>query len=68
MVHSALDSIDNALKTKKDYYLGQIKTDDILLYAYVNAVRKQCSIPEVRMILVLGSKKEIDKSQEKAIK
>ena len=39
VVHSALDSIDNALKVRKEFYLGQIKTDDILLYAYVNAVR-----------------------------
>lgn len=39
LVHAALDNIDLALRTKKDYFLGQVKSDDLTLYAFVNAVR-----------------------------
>jgi hypothetical protein len=39
LVHAALDNIDLAIRTKKDYFLGQVKSDDLTLYAYVNAVR-----------------------------
>jgi hypothetical protein len=39
LVHSSLDSIDLLLKNKKDFFLGQVKTDDITLFAYINAVR-----------------------------
>jgi len=28
------------MKNKKDFFLGQIKSDDIIIYAYVNAVSK----------------------------
>lgn len=43
LIHSSLDTIDMMTKSKKDYFLGQLKTDDVVLYGYVNAVR----IPEV---------------------
>jgi hypothetical protein len=39
LVHAALDNIDLAIRTKKDYFLGQVKSDDLTLYAFVNAVR-----------------------------
>jgi hypothetical protein len=39
LIHAALDNIDMLLKSKRDYFLGQIKSDDIILYAYVNSVR-----------------------------
>ncbi len=28
------------VKSKRDYYLGQVKNDDLTLFAYVNAIRK----------------------------
>lgn len=43
LVHAALDNIDLALRTKKDYFLGQVKSDDLTLYSYVNAVRTLAS-------------------------
>lgn len=43
LVHSSLDNIDMILKNKRDYFLGQIKTDDILHYAFVNAARTSSS-------------------------
>lgn len=43
LVHAALDNIDLALRTKKDYFLGQVKSDDLTLYSYVNAVRTRPS-------------------------
>jgi hypothetical protein len=39
LVHAALDNIDLAIKAKRDYFLGQVKSDDLILYAFVNAVR-----------------------------
>jgi hypothetical protein len=39
LVHAALDNIDLAVRSKKDYFLGQVKSDDLALYAFVNAVR-----------------------------
>ena len=39
LIHSSLDTIDMMVRSKKDYYLGQIKSDDTVLYAYVNPVR-----------------------------
>jgi hypothetical protein len=39
LIHSALDSIDMMVKSKRDYYLGQVKNDDLTIYAYVNAIR-----------------------------
>ena len=39
LVHAALDNIDLALRSKRDYFLGQIRSDDLTLYSYVNAVR-----------------------------
>lgn len=39
LVHAALDNIDLAIRSKKEYFLGQVKSDDLTLYAYVNAVR-----------------------------
>ena len=40
LIHAALDSIDMIVKNKKEFFLGQVKSDDIVLYAYVNAIRK----------------------------
>lgn len=39
LIHSSLDNVDLILKSKKDYFLGPIKSDDLSLYAYVNSVR-----------------------------
>jgi hypothetical protein len=39
LVHAALDNIDLAIKGRRDYFLGQVKSDDLTLYAFVNAVR-----------------------------
>ena len=39
-----------------------------MLYAYVNAIRILNATLELRFLLVLGQKKEIDKSLEKNIK
>lgn len=39
LVHAALDNIDLALRSRRDYFLGQVKSDDLTLYSYVNAVR-----------------------------
>lgn len=39
LVHAALDNVDLAVKGRRDYYLGQIKSDDLTLYAFVNSVR-----------------------------
>lgn len=39
LVHAALDNIDLTLRAKRDYFLGQIRSDDLTLYSYVNAVR-----------------------------
>lgn len=41
LVHAALDNIDLAIKSRRDYFLGQVKSDDLTLYSYVNAVRKR---------------------------
>lgn len=38
LVHAALDSVDQMMLARKDYYLGQVKTDDLAIYAYVNSV------------------------------
>ncbi len=62
LVHAALDNIDLAIKSRRDYFLGQVKSDDLTLYSYVNAVRNQATIPEIKFILMLGQKKEIDKA------
>lgn len=62
LVHAALDNIDLAIKSRRDYFLGQVKSDDLTLYSYVNAVRNQAIIPEIKFILMLGQKKEIDKA------
>ena len=68
LVHAALDNIDLAIKSKRDYFLGQVKSDDLTLYSYVNAVRKHFIIQEIKFILMLGQKKEIDKALERYIK
>ncbi len=39
LIHSSLDTIDMMLRSKKDYFLGQLKSDDVVLYAFVNAIR-----------------------------
>lgn len=39
LIHSSLDTIDLMLRSKKDYFLGQLKSDDVVLYAFVNAIR-----------------------------
>lgn len=62
LIHSALDNIDIILKSKRDFFLGQIKNDDIVLYAYVNSIRNYSSKLELRLLLILGSKKEIERS------
>lgn len=61
LVHAALDNIDLAVRNRKDYFLGQVKSDDLTLYAFVNAV-------QIKFILMLGQKKEIDKGLERYIK
>lgn len=68
LVHAALDNIDLAIKSRRDYFLGQVKSDDLTLYSYVNAVRILFNIQEIKFILMLGQKKEIDKALEKYIK
>lgn len=40
LVHASLDSVDFLMKSKKDYFLGLIKVDDQLVYAYINSVSK----------------------------
>ena len=40
LIHAALDNIELSVKQKRDYFLGQVKSDDLVLYAFVNSVRK----------------------------
>lgn len=44
LIHSALDTIEMNLKSRKDYFMGQVKSDDVILYAYVNSIRTQTII------------------------
>lgn len=63
LVHSALDTVEYALTKKRDYYLGQLKNDDLSIFAFVNP-------NQLRLLLVLNlqSKKEIDKKTDSQIR
>lgn len=49
LVHAALDNIDLAVRSKRDYFLGQVKSDDLTLYAYVNSVRTHLNIQKLSL-------------------
>ena len=38
IIHSALDNIEIVAKSKKDFYLGLQKIDDMPIFAYVNSI------------------------------
>jgi hypothetical protein len=38
LIHSALDNIDLLAKSKKDYFLGFIKVDEMPIFAYLNCL------------------------------
>ena len=42
LIHASLDTVDLIIKNKRDYFLGQIKSDDTVLYAYVNSISIYC--------------------------
>lgn len=63
LVHSALDTVEYALTKKKDYYLGQLKNDELSIFAFINP-------NQLKLLLVLNlqNKKEIDKKTDSQIR
>ncbi len=63
LVHSALDTVQYALTKRRDYYIGQLKNDEMAIFAFVNP-------NQLRLLLVLNlqNKKEIDKKTDTQIR
>lgn len=61
MIHSSLDSLDNLVRAKRQFYLGLIKADELPIFGYINATG-------LKILLVFVVRREFDKKADIAIK
>lgn len=54
IVHSALDSLTYTLKQKRDFYIGQLKSEDSPIFCFVNGMG-------LKMILIWPHRREFDR-------
>lgn len=54
MIHASLDTIDYTLPKRREFYLGQLKTDELPIFCYVNATG-------LKLLLVFVIKRDFDK-------